>query len=57
MNYEKLLQPGKIGSLELKNRFVMGAMGVGFAKLNGHPTRGSVQDNNSGSVRPCTGDS
>ena len=42
MNYEKLLQPGKIGSLELKNRFVMGAMGVGFAKLNGHPTERTV---------------
>ena len=42
MKYEKLLQPGKIGNLELKNRFIMGAMGVGFAKLNGHPTDRTV---------------
>ena len=42
MKYEKLLQPGKIGHLELKNRFIMGAMGVGFAKLNGHPTDRTV---------------
>ena len=33
MNYNKLFEPGKIGSLTLKNRFVMGAMGVGFAEL------------------------
>ncbi len=38
MNYDKLFTPGKIGSLTLKNRFVMGAMGVGFAKLGGTPT-------------------
>ena len=42
MKYEKLLQLGKIGNLELKNRFIMGAMGVGFAKLNGHPTDRTV---------------
>lgn len=38
MNYNKLFEPGKIGSLTLKNRFVMGAMGVGFAELGGTPT-------------------
>lgn len=38
MNFDKLFEPGQIGSLQLKNRFVMGAMGVGFAELGGTPT-------------------
>lgn len=38
MKYDKLFEPGKIGSLTLKNRFIMGAMGVGFAEMNGNPT-------------------
>lgn len=42
MRYDKLFEPGKIGSLELKNRFIMGAMGVGFAELGGTPTDRTV---------------
>ena len=38
MNYSKLFEPGKIGKLTLKNRFIVGAMGVGFAELGGTPT-------------------
>lgn len=38
MKYDKLFEPGKIGSLTLKNRFLVGAMGVGFAELGGTPT-------------------
>lgn len=38
MKYNKLFEPGKIGSLTLKNRFLVGAMGVGFAELGGTPT-------------------
>lgn len=36
--YEKLFQPGKIGSVELKNRVVMTPMGVGLANLDGTPS-------------------
>ncbi len=35
MSYEKLFQKGKIGSLTLKNRIVMPAMGTGFASSTG----------------------
>ena len=42
MRYDKLFEPGRIGKLELKNRFVMGAMGVGFAELSGNPTDRTV---------------
>ena len=42
MNYNKLFEPGKIGSLTLKNRFIVGAMGVGFAELGGTPTQRTV---------------
>ena len=38
MKYDKLFEPGKIGSLTIKNRFIMGAMGVGYAELGGTPT-------------------
>ncbi len=42
MKYDKLFEPGKVGSLTIKNRFVMGAMGVGFAELGGTPTDRTV---------------
>ncbi len=32
MKFENLLKPGKIGTLELKNRMVMPAMGTNFSK-------------------------
>lgn len=35
MKYSKLFSPGKIGSLEVKNRIVMPAMGVSFATSTG----------------------
>ncbi|MCL1037960.1 NAD(P)/FAD-dependent oxidoreductase [Shewanella submarina] len=34
--YKHLLSPGKIGSLELKNRIVMAPMGDNFAEADGH---------------------
>ena len=42
MKYDKLFETAKIGSLTLKNRFIMGAMGVGFAEMNGNPTDRTV---------------
>jgi len=37
MFYKTLLQPGRIGKMELKNRFIMGPMGHGFCdETNGH---------------------
>ncbi|MBU9747185.1 FAD-dependent oxidoreductase [Lachnospiraceae bacterium ASD3451] len=35
MNYDKLLEPGKIGSMELKNRMVMPGMGTNLAAADG----------------------
>ena len=35
MNYQKLFQKGQIGTLKLKNRVVMPAMGTGFASTTG----------------------
>ncbi|WP_426350322.1 FAD-dependent oxidoreductase [Alloiococcus sp. CFN-8] len=35
MNFKKLLQPGKIGSMELKNRMVMPGMGTNLAAADG----------------------
>jgi 2,4-dienoyl-CoA reductase-like NADH-dependent reductase (Old Yellow Enzyme family)/NADPH-dependent 2,4-dienoyl-CoA reductase/sulfur reductase-like enzyme len=35
MKFQQLLKPGKIGSLTLKNRFVMAPMGSNFAEENG----------------------
>lgn len=35
-NYNHLLQPGSIGSLKLKNRMVVSAMGVNLAEADGH---------------------
>lgn len=43
MNYGKLFEPGKIGKLTLKYRFIVGAMGVGFAELGGSPTDRTVE--------------
>ena len=42
MKFDKLFEPGKIGNLTLKNRFLVGAMGVGFAELGGTPTDRTV---------------
>lgn len=36
--YDKMFEPGKIGSVELRNRLVMEPMGVGLANLDGTPT-------------------
>jgi 2,4-dienoyl-CoA reductase-like NADH-dependent reductase (Old Yellow Enzyme family)/NADPH-dependent 2,4-dienoyl-CoA reductase/sulfur reductase-like enzyme len=36
--YRHLLSPGKIGSLQLRNRIVMAAMGTNFASEDGHTT-------------------
>lgn len=38
MNYEKLLSPGKIGTLELRNRVVMTAAEMSMGQPNGKPT-------------------
>ena len=42
MEYSKLFAPGKIGNLTLKNRLIVGAMGVGFSELGGMPTDRTV---------------
>ena len=42
MKYTKLFESGKIGDLTLKNRLIVGAMGVGFAELGGTPTDRTV---------------
>ncbi|MCR5795893.1 MAG: NAD(P)/FAD-dependent oxidoreductase [Solobacterium sp.] len=38
MRFEKLLSPGKIGSMELKNRFVVPPMGTNFGTYDGMVT-------------------
>ena len=38
MSYSKLFSEGKIGSLSIKNRVVMSAMGVSLAEFDGRPT-------------------
>lgn len=43
MNYRKLFEPRKIGKPTLKNRFIVGAMGVGFAELGGSLTDRTVE--------------
>lgn len=35
MNYEKLLEPGRIGSMELRNRMIMPGMGTNLAAADG----------------------
>lgn len=35
MNYEKLLKPGKIGNMELRNRMIMPGMGTNLAAADG----------------------
>ena len=37
-NYTHLLSPGRIGTLELRNRIVLAAMGSNFASEEGHCT-------------------
>ena len=37
-NFPKLLSPGRIAGLDLRNRIVMAAMGTNFADENGHCT-------------------
>ena len=41
MNYENLFTPGYIGSLRIKNRVVMTAMGNGLAAENGEASDAS----------------
>lgn len=38
MKFEKLLSPGKIGTMELKNRFVVPSMGTNFGNYEGFVT-------------------
>lgn len=38
MDLKKLLQPIKVGNIELKNRFVVPAMGTNFAAPDGYVT-------------------
>ncbi len=42
MRYKNLLSEGKIGSLWLKNRFVMPAMGTSYGDSKGHITQQSI---------------
>lgn len=39
MDYPKLFSPQKIGNIEIKNRGVMTAMGMGLAKEDGTATQ------------------
>ena len=41
--YDKLFEPGRIGSVELRNRLVMEPMGVGLANLDGTPTEEMIR--------------
>ncbi len=43
MNFKNLLSPGKIGNLELKNRFVVPPMGTNYADGDGMVTDGMVE--------------
>ena len=38
MKFEKLLSPGKIANLELRNRFVVPPMGTNFGTTDGYVT-------------------
>lgn len=42
MKLENLLSPGKIGTLELKNRFVMPPMGTNFGNYEGNVTEDMI---------------
>lgn len=42
MRLEKLLSPGKIGTMELKNRFVVPPMGTNFATYGGEVTEDMI---------------
>ena len=37
-SFEKLFEPGRIGNLTLKNRFIMEPMGTRYADSRGHVT-------------------
>ena len=39
MKFEKLLQPGKIGTMELKNRMIQPAMGTNYSDAEGFVTQ------------------
>ncbi|MFC1981265.1 FAD-dependent oxidoreductase [Chloroflexota bacterium] len=41
--FDKLFEPGRIGSLELKNRIVMASMGTGLESINGEVTPALVR--------------
>ncbi len=43
MNYEKLFEPVRIGSMELKNRVIMGPLGTAMADENHWPTPRQVR--------------
>lgn len=40
--YEKLFEPGKIGTVTVKNRLVMSPMGIGLANLDGTPSEDMI---------------
>lgn len=42
MRLEKLLSPGRIGAMELKNRFVVTPMGTNFATYGGEVTEDMI---------------
>lgn len=43
MKFEKLLTPGEIGTLKLKNRFVVAPMGTNFGTKDGYITQQSIE--------------
>ena len=43
MNFQKLLQPGSIGHMNLKNRFVVPPMGTNFGNYEGYVTDRMIQ--------------
>ena len=42
MDYSKLFTSKRIGSMEVKNRYVMPAMGTSFGELSGEPSRKTI---------------
>ena len=42
MSYKKLLQPGRIGRMELRNRMIMPGMGTNLAAADGTVSDGIV---------------
>ena len=43
MRLEKMLSPGRIGAMELKNRFVVPPMGTNFATYDGEVTEDMIR--------------